>query len=147
VLFFISLLMPATLMAQDTTPPRLNRSVLSELSAADAAIPSLQAEFVIAEAMLESQDITRSQFVDRLSGTLFPGETVYVMLASDSNNVAFQPVSNKGEDQAEKSLLIVRETYFYIAPLYTVEPEVLDKLDQVDLTNGTISVKIKFCEL
>jgi hypothetical protein len=160
-LFFVAPLLPKTLMAQDTTPPRLNRSVLHSaygedttiefanssvlhsVSEENTTIPTFQAEFTVDEGMLELQDITRSQFLDRLSQSLFPGEIINLVLIYD--NVSAPLSFSQQNDQDVKILIMVKETLYYITPRHAVTSEDLDALDQIGLTNGMIFVKITFC--
>jgi len=141
-LVFALLLLPSTLMAQTTPPPRCcpiqgdSAGFLVE----DGPLPSLKSEFVVSDAMLALQGITRSQFVDRLSESLFPGEAVDLVLSS------IEPLLSGDKYFVGQSLVNGQEYYFYRIPRYALSSEQLDMLDQVGITDGVTYVEVTFVE-
>ncbi len=140
--FFAFLALPTALVAQTDPPTRCcpNSGNSATILGEDGSALSLQGEFVILDAMLELQGITRSQFVDRLSESLFPMATVDLILSS------VEPIAGKEDYLVGQSLVDGQEYYFYRIPRYAISSEGLDLLDQVGITDGIAYVELFFVE-
>jgi len=139
-LLFALFFLTSTLMAQDTTPPRCCAKWVNSVGflADDGGMPLIQGEFAVSDTILALQGITRSQFVDRLSESLFPGKAVDVVLAS------IQPIPGEEDNLIGQSLVDGQEIYFYRIPRYAIEAEDLDMLDKFGLTDGVAYVSVTF---
>ncbi len=138
--FFALLMLTSSVMAQTVDPPHCcpNSGDSVGIVGEDGGVLSLSGEFVISDAMLELQGITRSQFVDRLAGSLFPGKAVDLVLAS------VEPIPGEEDYLAGQTLVDGQEYYFYKIPRYAVSSEQLDMLDQVGITDGITYVELLF---
>jgi len=118
LLLGVSFLLPYSRIAHGERPPgccpNLDGLTLIALDESGATL-ALQEQFVVSDQMLRSQAITRSQYVDQLSTTLFPNKPVNLVLPS------------------KDALRLVRDNV-----------EMIDTLDQVGLTDGDLYVAIRF---
>ena len=142
---FLALLLPlSTLMAQETSPPDCcpNSTKMIAPPGGTAVSPSPLGEFAVSDEMLELQGITRSQFLDRLSESLFPGQIVDLVLVEE--NLVVKPRFYDRAALGRQNLMAVKEAYYYRVPLFAAESEDLDQLDKVGLTDGSVYVTIRF---
>jgi hypothetical protein len=100
----------------------------------------VQSDLVVSLQMLDAQQVTRAQFIDRLSESLFPGKSVDVVLASKSG-----PVMQAGGTE-EDGLLAIQETRVYRFPRQRLSGQQLEQLRQVYIANGELYVKITFVD-
>lgn len=140
--FFTMLLLSPILMSQEIMPPRCCPVVPNSIGLPDGGDgnPSLQEGFVISDATLALQGLTRSQFIDQLSGILFPMETVDLII------VSMEPILGKEGFLVGQILVDGQEYYFYKIPRCAIDSEDLDMLDQVGLTDGNTTVTVFFIE-
>jgi hypothetical protein len=137
-LFVALTVLPSAVMAQTNPPPRCcptNRAAPEPPGAADDTTMFL-GQVAVSDADLALQGFTRSQFIDRISETMFPGQTVDLVLSSA--DWALEPVDGAGDSVA------VEEPYYFSVPRDAVASEDLDTVDQVILTDGSVYVAIIF---
>jgi hypothetical protein len=137
-LFIALTVLPSAVMAQTDPPPRccpINRAVPAPPGEADDTTMYL-GQVAVSDAELALQGITRSQFIDRISETMFPGQTVDLVLSSA--DWALEPVDGAGDS------LAVEEPYYFTVPRDAVASEDLDSAEQVILTDGSVYIEIIF---
>jgi hypothetical protein len=148
---FCMLIMPIALFAQDPgpIPPCCPRS--PDLPGESQMNPLvIQGQFLVSTGMLESQGITRMQFINRLSASFFPDKPVDVVLSTKT--LVSQPSLNgpnarlgrQNLDAGGQGLIAIQETLFYRIPLYGLNAADFEGVEQLGLTDGTIQITIKF---
>lgn len=132
VLFVASILLPSTLLGQDTTPPKCcpNKSLSAGAFGGDACAPQFQGQFVVSDEMLQARGISRSQYVDRLSESLFPGAVVDLVY----------PSAGFGDPY----LMADQDNYLFRIPLYSVTAEELDGMNELGLADDMRYVSVLF---
>ena len=99
--------------------------------------------------MLQLRGITRSQYIDQLSASLFVGRQVALVVSSThilSRAVADARSAPEITVPNEEPLMAVQETRLFWLPRHRLTAEQLDRLDQVSVTDGEIYIKIVFAE-
>ncbi len=142
-LFLVLLLVPATMTAQDTTPPRCcprTTGIIEPIE--EESGPLLQAEFTISDSMLKSHYLSRLQVIEWLAESLFPGKNVEVIVSSRIPLDA--PILDTVIETDTLSLMAVETTYFYRLSISAISAEDIDQLDQVGLTDGATYINIIF---
>jgi len=146
VLLIGLVLLPSTLLAQDGTPPPCCGPKPPTYGMAISNPTASDGSFTVSVDVLQSQGITRSQFVDRLSQALFPEKSADILVYSVTQTTSGQDARSQGfqMDSAAQGLIAMRQTLIYRLPRWTISSEELDKLDKVGLTDGQFSVTISF---
>ena len=109
----------------------------------------IQSEFFVSPTMLQLRGITRSQYIDQLSDSLFSGTQVTLGV---STTRTFSPADRDVRPVIdtttanEDALVAVEETRHYWLPRNRLNSEQLDKLDEVSITDGQVYIKIVFAE-
>ncbi len=145
VLCFV-LLVPASLLAQGTSdpPPACCPRGPEGTGQNPNGSPIARGQILITTGMLQAQGITRREFVERLSVSIFAGRQVdLVWSLRSTTNSQIKPV-NLISGAALSGLVAVQETRYYRVPLFSLETEQLESLDQFDLTDGTVQFTVKF---
>jgi len=142
---------PVVLMAQDSPPPvccpRSPGAVPGESSWSPQ---SFQGHFVVSREMLQLRGITRSQFIDRLSESLFPGKRIDLVVSSKRYTDQLSPnrayIGSRIGDALsnDEGLVQVQEVFFYRIPRYRLSSEQVEKLEEFSLTDGETNIKITF---
>ncbi len=148
---FCMLCMPYALMAQGLDPLPICCPPSPVVAGENQKDPlAVQGQLLISSSMLQTQGITRRQFADRLSMSLFPGRSVDVILSSRSF-VARPALSgsstgsaNQNQEAGLPSLIAIQETAIYRVPLQGMAAEALDSIDQFGLSDGEVQITIKF---
>jgi len=144
VLLFFMMLAPITLFAQTTPPepvccPR-GPEVVGQNQPGSLII---KGQLFITTGMLQSQGITKREFLERLSVSVFAGKAVDLVVSVKST--INQPRQGGIFAAAGfQGLVSVQETRVYRVPLYGLEPEKLEALDQFGLTDGLAQLNVKF---
>jgi hypothetical protein len=137
-LFIALTILPSAVIAQTDPPSRccpINRATPGNLGV-DGNAPVLMGSVTISDAELAFQGITRSQFINQISESLFAGEAVDLVLSS---------VDWILEPSADAQIILIgEEAYYFTVPRLAVTSEDLDTLNQVGLTNGIVYVMINF---
>jgi hypothetical protein len=144
----ILVLMPIFAVSREDLPlpPCCPRSpgVLDESPGPPPSLPG-QSLLVVSDSFLQSLAMTRSMFIDRVSRGIFPGAVDGLTVSSEAvvNQVATQPAAGRLTPGGD-GLVAIRETRVYRRPLLAIAPEELDKLDSLIVTNGGLSITIRF---
>jgi hypothetical protein len=109
-----------------------------------------QGRFLISESMLQSQGLTRKEFIDRISESLFQGKRIDLIIASRLPIV--QPtaatfaslVGSQQQGLVEKDLIAAQQTLFYRVPFYALAFEEINSMDQIGLTDGKVYILVRF---
>jgi hypothetical protein len=140
-------LAPAVLFAQSDPPPACCPHRLVIQDGVEAAM--VQSEFFVSPTMLQLRGITRSQYIDQLSDSLFSGtqvtlgvSTTRTLSPADRGVLSVIDITTANED----ALVAVQETRHYWLPRNRLNSEQLDKLDEVSITDGQVYIKIVFVE-
>jgi hypothetical protein len=110
----------------------------------------VQGQLLVSSSLLQSQGITRQQFAERLSASLFPGRIVDVVLSSRSfvvrpaQSASGAGSANQNLEADGPSLIAIQETAIYRVPLRGMAAESLDSIDQFGLSDGELQITIKF---
>lgn len=152
-LFVVSIglfLAPASMLAQNDPPPRCCPRSPGALVVQDSEESSLiQSEFIVSPTMLRVRGMTRSQYIDQVSNSLFAGTQVTLGVSAkrtltlgdgDAPSAVDKTVAN------EEGLVAIRETRHYWLPRYRLNSEELDKLGEVSITDGQVYIKIVFAD-
>ncbi len=94
--------------------------------------------------LLQSQGITRRAFVERVVQTLFTGRDVYVLVTVTAAIDPSMQAATASNRIAGMRALLVQETRTYRVPLADLTPDEIDVLDSFSLTDGNVSVDMKF---
>jgi hypothetical protein len=149
--FLAASLFPIISMAQETPlPPCCPRSPGVTPDEVSWSPQSFLGHFVVSREMLQLQGITRSQFIDRLSESLFPGKQVDLVISSKRHIDQISPNRTGRGSQIdgallnEEGLVQIEEVFFYRIPRYRLNSEQVEKLEEFSLTDGEINIKITF---
>jgi hypothetical protein len=149
-LFFALSVFPLLALAQDDPPPPppnppccapREPGLQSIVAPGSTNTQTVQAQISIPLSMLQIQGISQSQFVDRLSQSLFPGRDVEVIIATKRNvrENTLALANNQG-------LVAIQQTLYYRYQRSAVATEDLDRLNQIGLTDGTSYVNVTFVD-
>ena len=141
------LLAPIGLMAQVPDPPPPPCCPRGSEVVGQTQVSPLVAkgQLIITNGMLQAQGITKREFVERLSTTMFPGKTVDLLLTviSTVNQPGSGEIARAGYPQG---LVTVQETRVYRVPLYSLDSAQMESLEQFGLTDGVGQLTVKFVE-
>ena len=104
----------------------------------------------ISESLLSSLQLTRYEFIDRLSNTLFPGHWVEVVMARTEEVppgvTAFDRARfYQGNDGLGTGILVgMRQTSFYQLALSDVTPDELNSQTELYIKSGSVYVQVSF---
>ena len=98
----------------------------------------------VSDGLLQTQGITRQTLVDRVIQTLFPGKIVDVLVTAKTPIEPATQISTASNRDPRGRVLLVQETRTYRVPLADLTAEEIDALDSFALTDGMVSVEIKF---
>ena len=140
------LLAPLALMAQNDPPPPPPGCCPRGTEVAgqsQAGAPVAKGQLLISTGMLQAQGITKREFAERLSMSIFAGKAVDLVLSvtTTSNRPGLTGAVMAPVSQA---LVAVQETRFYRVPLYSLDAQQLEALNQFGLTDGTVQIMVKF---
>ncbi len=136
---FLMMLAPMSLLAQNDPPPCCPRGTGAAIQNQAGSLVAGGQLFVTTD-MLQSHGITKREFVESLSMSMFAGKTVDLLLSVKSTTNQPKPVDMIGSS----SLVAVEETRVYRVPLYSLEAEQLEAMDQFGLTDGVAQLTVKF---
>lgn len=146
-------LLPCNASAQGVDPPSCcygsgagSRSVGGSQTTSD---PTNQ--IVISDDSLRVMEMSRSDFVDRLAGSLFFGRNVDLIISTTrSVDSARSPIMRGAGDFPEEdaaaagSLLAVQEKRLYQIPRVRLRAADIDSLDRFYMTDGRIFIEVIF---
>ncbi len=139
---FLMLLAPISLLAQNDPPPCCPRGPGAAVQSQVVSLVARGQLFVTTD-MLQSQGITKREFVERLSTSMFAGKTVDLLVSVKSTISQPKPGDLIGPS-IWSSLVAVEETRTYRVPLNSLDAEQLEALDQFGLTDGVAQLTVKF---
>ncbi len=143
------ILLPCSALGQGSEPP------VCCVSGGDAkhsispvttpAIGTSQNRVVISDSSLQAMGISRSDFVDRLAGSLFFGRNVDCLVSvsrpAELRAAMFREAQNPGE---EGILLSVEEIRLYRIPRARLRNAEIEALDRLSITDGQTCIEIEF---
>ena len=132
------------LMAQTTPPPPPCCPRSPGVAPDDGAskLPVSQMQLTVPVEWLQTQGMSRVQFLDRIAQMMFPGDQVDFVLAWKQE---MSPSSNPAKAARDLPVLIaIQETYIYRIPRSGLKPEQLETLGECSMTNGSASIQVKF---
>jgi len=119
-------------------------------SGASQATADTANQIVISDDGLSAMGMSRSDFVDRLAGSLFFGRNVDLIVSTSRSVAPRTGVLGKSGDEAEDSaaaegtLLAVQEKRLYQIPRARLRAADIDALDRFYITDGHIYIEIIF---
>lgn len=143
----VVLLSPIALIAQGDPPPQPGCCPRGPEAAGQDQTGSLVARgrILISTGMLQAQGITKREFVERLSVSIFAGKQVDLVLTVRSSADRLRPGSlSSVYDAPVQGLMAVHETRVYRVPLYSLEAEQFEALEQFGLTDGVVQLTVRF---
>jgi hypothetical protein len=109
-----------------------------------------QNRVVISDNSLRAMGMSRSDFVDRLAGSLFFGRNVDLVVSISQSVEARSRFFHAAGDPAEESvaaegiLLSVQENRLYQIPRARLRAADIEALDQLSITDGQTRIEIEF---
>lgn len=99
----------------------------------------VSSQVAMSDSVLQTMGISRCQFLDNLVSALFPGKDV-TLIYSVTTTVSVPNTTSS--DTTTPTLVTV--TYQYRMLRSQMQPEAINALDQFVITDGVISIGIKF---
>jgi hypothetical protein len=144
----VGFLAPSALYSQGPPPlpPCCPRSpgILPDETQPTLQSPTLIARFTVSRGMLESGRLTRREFIDRVLQNLLSGENIDILVFDKVTLDQPVPVADNANFIRARQAFLVQETRVFRMPLLDMTVEEFEKLDHIALTNGVVSIEIRF---
>jgi len=108
-----------------------------------------QHRITISDSIVRLMGISRTEFIDRLSASLFPGRRIELVLSSTSLVDPGALLIRKGRGgfepmDSDRSVVAVQLKRFYQVPRSLARSEEIDAQDQIFITDGESYIEVRF---
>jgi len=135
VVSFVVVMLPSYVLAQDIPPPHCCTVPTGTAGSV------VQSRIVMADSTLATMGMSRAQFVDRMIAVLMPGKQVSLVY---STRLSLNPTAVAAVSADGASPEAVTVTQQYRIPRDMMRLEDIEALDQLSVTDGTVSIAITF---
>jgi hypothetical protein len=149
-LLILLLVAPLSLYAQSNPPPPpcCGDAPSGLRGEGGGSVGEVTTQIQVTRSLLESQRLTRSQFIDRIADTLFPGKRLDLMYTSTRllGRNGDRRVALRSNSESEEGLVGVQEKRIYQVSRERMRADEIEKIDQLFLTDGLVFVRISFLD-